>query len=71
MAPQRPFLDLDWQMTPQTVGQYVLLLEQKLYDTKQRVESHEKRIEKLEVQTKKNSRNASKPPSSDPPFAKP
>jgi transposase len=34
----------------------------------QRVESHEKRIETLEVQTKKNSHNSSKPPSSDPPF---
>ena len=31
----------------------------------------EKRIEQLEVRTKKNSQNSSKPPSSDSPFKKP
>jgi transposase len=70
MAPQRPLSDLDWQMTPVTVRQYIILLEQELYAMQQRVESHEKRIEKLEVQNKKTSHNSSKPPSSDPPFAK-
>ena len=68
MALKRPFPELDWHLTPQTVRQYILSLEQSLFDMQQRVESHEKRIEKLEVKTKKNSHNSSKPPSSDPPF---
>jgi transposase len=68
MALKRPFPELDWHLTPQTVRQYILSLEQTLFDMQQRVESHEKRIEKLEVKTKKNSHNSSKPPSSDPPF---
>ena len=68
MALKRPFPELDWHLTPQTVRQYILSLEQTLYDMQQRVESHEERIEKLEVKTKKNSHNSSKPPSSDPPF---
>lgn len=70
MALRRPFSELDWQMTPEAVRRYITHLEQTLDKMQQRVESHEKRIEKLEVQTKKNSRNSSKPPSSDPPFAK-
>jgi transposase len=70
MAPKRPFPELDWQLTPETVRHYILSLEQTLYDMQQRGEAHEKRIEKLEVQTQKNSRNSSKPPSSDPPFSK-
>jgi transposase len=70
MALNRPFSDLDWHLTPEPVRRYILYLEQALYDMQQRVESHEKRIEKLEVQTKKNSHNSSKPPSSDPPFSR-
>jgi transposase len=71
MAPKRPFSDLDWHLTPESVRHYILALEQALYEMQQKLASHEKRIEKLEVRTKKNSRNSSKPPSSDPPFAKP
>lgn len=70
MALKRPFPELDWHLTPQTVRQYILYLEQTLHDMQQRVESHEKRIEKLEVRTKKSSHNSSKPPSSDPPFSR-
>jgi transposase len=68
MAPDRPISELDWQMTPETVRQYIVLLEQKLHHMQLMVQAHETRIEKLEVQTKKNSHNSSKPPSSDPPF---
>jgi transposase len=68
MAPNRPFSDLDWHLTPHAVRLYILHLEQRLADLQQRVESNEKRIEKLEVKTRKNSHNSSKPPSSDPPF---
>jgi transposase len=68
MAPERPFSDLDWHLTPQTVRLYILSLEQRLRDMQQIIETHEKRIEKLEVKTRKNSHNSSKPPSSDPPF---
>ncbi|RJQ26364.1 IS66 family transposase, partial [Candidatus Parcubacteria bacterium] len=68
MAPNRPFSDLEWHLTPQTVRLYILHLEQRLHDMQQIIETHEKRIEKLEVKTRKNSHNSSKPPSSDPPF---
>jgi transposase len=68
MAPDRPISELDWQMTPETVRQYIVLLEQKLHHMQLMVQAHETRIEKLEVQTEKNSHNSSKPPSSDPPF---
>ena len=71
MAPKRPFSQLDWHLTPEPVRRYMVYLEQALDDMKKRVESNEKRIEKLEVRTRKNSRNSSKPPSSDPPFDRP
>jgi hypothetical protein len=45
-------------------------LEQALPDMQQRVESLEKRIEKLDARTQKKSHNSSKPPSSDPLFAR-
>jgi transposase len=47
-----------------------MALERTLHDMQIRVETHEKRIDKLEVQAKKNSHNSSKPPSSDPPFSR-
>ena len=70
MALKRPFSELDWQLTPEPVRQYIMALERMLHDMQQRVQAHEKRIEKLEIQTSKNSHNSSKPPSSDPPFSK-
>jgi transposase len=70
MALERPFSQLEWFQTPEPVRQYILALEQALHDLQQRLEVHEKRIEKLEVRTGKNSHNSSKPPSSDPPFAR-
>jgi len=70
MALKRPFSQLEWFQTPEPVRQYILALEQALADLQHRLEVHEKRIEKLEVRTDKNSHNSSKPPSSDPPFAR-
>jgi transposase len=70
MALKRPFSELDWLQTPEMVRHYIMYLERTLDDMQKQVESHEKRIEKLEVRTQKNSHNSSKPPSSDPPFAK-
>jgi transposase len=51
------------------VRRYILAMEQALHDMGRRVEAHERRIEKLESQTRKNSHNSSKPPSSDPPVS--
>jgi transposase len=75
MEKKRPFTDLEWHLTPEPVRHYILYLEQALADMAGRVsvlENHiqdnEKRLEKLEVRAKKNSRNSSKPPSSDSPF---
>jgi transposase len=70
MALKRPFSELDWQLTPEPVRQYIMALERTLFDMEQRIAANEKRLEKLEVRTRKNSHNSSKPPSSDPPFAR-
>ena len=70
MALKRPFSELDWQLTPEPVRHYIMALERMLFDMEQRIATHEKRLEKLEVRTRKNSHNSSKPPSSDPPFAR-
>ncbi|BBO68082.1 hypothetical protein DSCA_61040 [Desulfosarcina alkanivorans] len=70
MALKRPFSELDWQLTPEPVRHYIMALERTLFDMEQRIALHEKRLEKLEVRTRKNSHNSSKPPSSDPPFAR-
>jgi len=68
MAPTRTFSDLEWHLTPEAVRQYILALEQALLQMQKRVEVHEQRIEKLEAQSRKDSTNSSKPPSSDSPF---
>jgi transposase len=68
MEPKRPFTDLEWNLTPEPVRRYILYLEQIVAALQQQARDHEKRIEKLEVQSKQNSRNSSKPPSSDSPF---
>jgi len=70
MALKRPFSELQWLQTPELVRHHILNLERALHDMQEQVELLEKRVEKLEVQSNKNSRNSSKPPSSDPPFAK-
>ena len=70
MALKRPFSELDWQLTPEPVRHYIMALERTLFDMQQRIAVHEKRLEKLEVRTRKNSHNSSKPPSSDPPFSR-
>jgi transposase len=70
MAPTRPFAELYWQLTPEPVRQYILFLERSQTDLRQRVEALEQRLEKLEVRTAKNSKNSSKPPSSDSPYTR-
>jgi transposase len=68
MESKRPFTELEWNLTPEPVRRYIVYLEQTLLALQAQARDHEKRIEKLEVQTKKNSQNSSKPPSSDSPF---
>lgn len=70
MAPTRPFADIDWQLTPEAVRQYILYLERTLLEMQKRVDPLEERIEKLEDQAQKNSKNSSKPPSSDSPYTR-
>ena len=70
MALNRPFSELEWFQTPELVRQHILNLERTLFEMQQQVKLLEKRIEKLEVQSNKNSHNSSKPPSSDPPFSR-
>lgn len=71
MAPTRTFSDLEWHLTPEAVRQYILALERAISDTQMQVQTLELRVEKLEVQTRKDSTNSSKPPSSDSPFKRP
>jgi transposase len=71
MEAKRPFSQLDWFSTPESVRAYIVHLEQLIGQMQQRLDLLEKRTEKLEAQTKKNSQNSSKPPSSDSPFNKP
>jgi len=75
MAPKRPFSELEWHLTPEPVRHYILYLEQVLSDMSARLDAqnqsiqvHAKRLEDLEVRTRKNSKNSSQPPSSDSPF---
>ena len=70
MEVKRPFSDLDWLSTPESVRAYIIHLEQIIAQMQKRLELVEKRTEKLEVRTKMNSQNSSKPPSSDSPFNK-
>ena len=61
MTLQRPFSQLDWHQKPEMVRNYILYLERTLHELQQQLKSHGQRIEKLEVQTKKDSHNSSKP----------
>jgi len=70
MEVKRPFSILDWAQTPESVKRYIQYLEQTMGSLSAKVEQLEKRTEKLEVQTRKNSQNSNKPPSSDSPFKK-
>jgi transposase len=71
MEAKRPFSQLDWQCTPEAVKAYIIYLEQVIAQLQQRQDLLEKRTEKLENQSRMNSQNSSKPPSSDGPFKKP
>ncbi len=68
MEANRPFSQLDWLNTPEAVRAYIAHLETTIFQMQQQLGQLEKRTEKLEVQTKMNSQNSSKPPSSDSPF---
>ncbi len=85
MKSKRPISSLDWQLTPQSVRDYVEHLEhafiqlqetvdqltQVVQEQGQIIQQQNKRIEELEARLNKNSGNSSKPPSSDPPFQGP
>ena len=71
MEAKRPFSQLDWFSSPEPVRAYIVHLEQIIGQMQQRLDLLEKRTEKLEVESKKNSQNSSKPPSSDSPYSKP
>ena len=70
MEAKRPFSQFDWLTTPQLVKDYIIYLEKTIFQMQQQLGQLEQRTEKLEVQTKMNSQNSSKPPSSDSPFNK-
>jgi len=71
MSLKRPFSDIDWITNPEPVKQHILYLERTIENLTAKVQQIEKRIEQLEVRTKKNSQKSSKPPSSDGPFVEP
>ena len=71
MKPDRPISDADWQATAEPVRQYIISLENELRALNNQTVKLEKKNEKLDKQTRRNSTNSSKPPSSDPPYNKP
>ena len=70
MEPVRQISNLDWMMTPEAVKEYIRHLEKSLHAVTERDVILEDRTEKLETRVNQNSRNSSKPPSSDPPYSK-
>ncbi len=70
MEVKRPFPIFDWAQTPESVKRYIQYLELTIGGLSGKVKQLENRTEKLEVQTRKNSQNSNKPPSSDGPFKK-
>jgi transposase len=65
---KRDFSDADWEATPEGVKAYILKLEESLFILLSRTQQLEKRVDQLESQQNKNSRNSNKPPSSDSPY---
>lgn len=57
----------DWEQTPWSIQAVVILLWQENQALQQQVATLQAEVEKLREQVNKNSRNSSKPPSSDPP----
>lgn len=70
MELKRPFLDKDFQATPEPVRRYVIQLENFVVKQLKETEDLKKRVTELENRLNKNSQNSSKPPSSDPPYKK-
>ena len=73
-----PIKPEDWEATPLSVQALVVMLWQErqvmaeqITQLQQQASEHQKEIERLQEQVGKNSRNSSKPPSSDPPGMKP
>lgn len=65
---KRNFSDADWEATPEAVKAHILKLEESLLILLSRTKQLEDRVDQLESQKNKNSRNSSKPPSSDSPY---
>src|SRR5215510_3102054 len=60
----RPFCQMDWELTPPAVQDYIQSLHQQIKQLQQQVDTLQGRVEKT-------SQTSSKPPSSDSPFDKP
>lgn len=78
MEPKRPFSEDTWNSLPSEVQQYIEALEravatltEKTVLLSEKVSTLTKRVEELEARLNRNSGNSNKPPSSDPPYAKP
>ena len=68
--PPPGILNQDWEATPSSVQTLVYTLLAAVEEMQQLVPQLQKQIRQLEEQVGKNSRNSSKPPSSDPPHMK-
>ena len=53
MKPTRPFTELDWQLTPEPVRQYIVYLEQTMTRMQDQIQQLEKRLAALEARTQK------------------
>lgn len=71
MEIKRPYTKVEWLATPKAVQSYIEMLEQAITKLSTTVDKLTVRTEKLEDQTKRNSQNSNKPPSTDGPFQNP
>ena len=65
----RPFSPKIWEQLPPEVQAYILVLEEALRQSLERITQLEQRVNELEARLNRNSSNSSQPPSQDPPQA--
>jgi transposase len=66
-----PFGQLEWELTPPAVQDYITTQNQQITQFQTQIEQLQKQVETLQGRVDKTSQTSSKPPSSDSPFNKP
>lgn len=71
MEIKRPFSTAEWMATPETVRNYIEMLEGSIQQLSCALSDLKARTDKLEQRVNRNSQNSNQPPSADGPFRKP